>query len=150
VTAGSRSYASEHEGNEDEEEEQGPRVFIVENGGGEQHTGVEIRLDMLRSLRERQRGEIKERRGGWVRSTRQACGGRDTKRRKEREGEMRGVWYGDNGAGQRADRMLGKGEAHSAQKWRALHDAAATRKQGAIGPDTGGVCRARSEMTQHA
>ena len=41
----------------DEEEEQGPRVLIVENGGGEQHTGVEIRLDMLRSLRERRRGK---------------------------------------------------------------------------------------------
>ena len=32
-------------------------LLIVENRGGEQHTGVEIRLDMLRSLRERQRGK---------------------------------------------------------------------------------------------
>ena len=32
-------------------------LLIVENGGGEQHTGVEIRLDMLRSLRKQQRGK---------------------------------------------------------------------------------------------
>ena len=32
-------------------------LLIVENGGGKQHTGVEIRLDMLRSQCERRRGE---------------------------------------------------------------------------------------------
>ena len=31
--------------------------LIYANEGGKQHTGVEIRLDMLRSLRERRRGK---------------------------------------------------------------------------------------------
>ena len=46
--------------------------------------------------------------------------------------------------------MLGKGEVHSAQRWRALHDAAATQKWDATDPDTDGVRRARNEITQHA
>jgi len=44
----------------------------------------------------------------------------------------------------------GKGATHNAQRRRALHDAAATRKRDDNGPDTDGVRRARSEMTQHA
>ena len=41
----------------------------MENGGGKQHTEVEIRLDMLRSQCERRRGGIKERRGGSLEET---------------------------------------------------------------------------------
>ena len=68
---------------------------------------------------------------------------------KKRKGEG-GSGTRDEAWESRADRMLGKGEAHSAQRQRALHDAAATRKWDATDPDTGGVCRTCSEMTQHA
>ena len=45
-------------------------------------------------------GEIKERRGGQVRSTRQACGGRVTKRREKGEGRGNegGSGTGNDGA----------------------------------------------------
>ena len=60
---------------------------------------VEIRSETWRASCASGRGEIRERKG--VRSTRQACGGRVTKRRKkEREGEMRGgSGTGNDGAG---------------------------------------------------
>ena len=79
---------------------------------------------------------------------RKACGGHVPKRRKG-EGKE-GSRYGDKGVGSRADRMPGKGETHSARGQLVRHDVTATRERGANGPDTDGVHRARSEMTQHA
>ena len=103
--------------------------------------------DMVRFLRERRRGKLRRIEG--VRSTRQACGRScpQKEERKEREG---GVWYEGRGMRLESRPDAGKGATHNAQRWRALHDAAATRKWGATDPDTGGVCRARSEMTRHA
>ena len=91
-------------------------------------------------LRERRRGKIKESRG-------------DPAVVSPKEERKREKW-GGSGTGTRresgADRMLEKGATHSTQRRRALHDAVATRKWGTTDPDRGGVCRARSEMTQHA
>jgi len=68
---------------------------------------------------------------------------------ERREGDG-GVRYGDKSMGSRADRVLGKGEAHSARERRVWHDATATQEWCTNGPDTDGVRRARSEITQHA
>ena len=43
-----------------------------------------------------------------------------------------------------------KGKAHSAQGRRVWHDAMVMRKWGANGPDTDGVYRAHTVITQHA
>ena len=75
--------------------------------------------------------------------------GRRAGGRVHKKKEMGGQ-YEDEAQESRADQMLGKGETHSAQRRRALHDATTTRKRGTTDPDTGDVCRARSEMTQHA
>ena len=65
---------------------------------------------------------------------------------KEEKGEGKGgpVW-GTRAWGSRADRMPGQGETHNAQRRRVRHDAIATQKWSANGPDTDGVRRARSE-----
>ena len=70
--------------------------------------------------------------GGSARRGRRA-GGRVTKRRRKREGNG-GVWYGERRCGVDSRPDAGKGEVHSAQRWQALHDAAATRKRGAKDP----------------
>ena len=87
--------------------------------------------DMVRFLRERERGNKGEERGSARRGRR--AGGRVTKRRRKREGNG-GVWYGEQRCGVESRPDAGKGEVHSAQRWRALHDAAATRKWRAKDP----------------
>ena len=68
----------------------------MENGGGKQHTEVEIRLDMLRSQCERRRGGIKERRGGSLEET-DVRAAMFTK--EERREGMEGVRYKGRGVG---------------------------------------------------
>ena len=91
-------------------------------------------------------GEIKESRGGPL----DEAGVRATMFTKEerREG-MGGFGTRDKAWASRADRMPGKGKAHSAQGLRVRHDATATRKWGAKGPNTDDVRKACSEITRH-
>ena len=93
-------------------------------------------------------GEIKEKRGGPL----DEVGARAVVSPKEegKEREMGGVRYGERRCGVESRPDAGKGEVHSAQRWRALHDAASTQKWDATDPDTNGVRRARSEITRHA
>ena len=90
-------------------------------------------------------GRIRERGGD-------SCGRegvRATVSPKEEKGG-RGVQYGDESEDREPIGCREKGEAHSTRGRRVLHDLAATREQGANGPNTDNVRRARSEITQHA
>ena len=96
----------------------------------------------MRSLREIEWREEKERRGGsldevgvWV----------TVSPKEEKEGG--GVQYGEEGVGSRADR---KGSTQYTRTASVAQCHGHTRIGGGKGPDTDGVRRVHSEMTQHA
>ena len=87
---------------------------------------VEIRSDMVRFLCERQRGNKGEERGTGPLDEAAVRATMFTK--EERREGMGGSGTRDKAWALRADRMPGKGKAHSAQGRRARHDAVAMQK----------------------